>query len=59
MYYAETKHIDMRFHKIRELFATCELLLDKIHTFDNATDMLTKPITANKFKHYLDLTNVF
>jgi hypothetical protein len=53
-----TKHIDVRFHKIRELIATCELLLKKIHTSENAGDMLTKPVIADKFKHYLDLTNV-
>jgi hypothetical protein len=58
VYHARTKHIDVRFHKIRELVATGELLLEKIHTSENATDMLTKPITADKFKHCLDLINV-
>jgi hypothetical protein len=58
VYYTKTKHIDVRFHKIRELVATGELLLKKIHTSENTTDMLMKPITANKFKHCLDLTNV-
>jgi hypothetical protein len=52
------KHIDVRFHKIMELVATGELLLEKIHTSENAADMLTKPITVDKFKHCLDLTNV-
>jgi hypothetical protein len=58
VYHARTKHIDMRFHKIRELVATCELLLEKSHTSENAANILTKPVTANKFKHCLDLTNV-
>ena len=58
VYHARTKHIDVRFHKIRELVATGELLLKKIHTSETAADMLTKPITAYKFKHFLDLTNV-
>jgi hypothetical protein len=56
VYHARTKRIDMRFHKIRKLVAICELLLEKIHTSDNATNMLTKPIIADKFKHCLDLT---
>jgi hypothetical protein len=30
VYHARTKHIDVRFHKIRELIATGELLLEKI-----------------------------
>ena len=58
MYHARTKHIDVRFHKIRELVAIGKLLLEKIHTSKNAADMLTKAITADKFKHCLDLTNV-
>jgi hypothetical protein len=58
VYHARTEHIDVRFHKIRELVATGELLLEKIHTSENAPDMLMKPITADKFKHCLDLTNV-
>jgi hypothetical protein len=58
MYHTRTKHIDMRIHKIRELVATSELLLEKIHTSENAMDILTKPITADKFKHCLDLANV-
>jgi hypothetical protein len=58
VYHARTKHIDVRFHKIRELVGIGELLLEKIHTSENAGDMLTKPITADKFKHCLDLTKV-
>jgi hypothetical protein len=41
-----------------ELVATGELLLEKIYTSENAEDMLTESITADKFKHCLDLTNV-
>jgi hypothetical protein len=55
VYHARTKHIDVRFHKIRELIATSELLLEKIYTFENAADILMKHVTADKFKHYLDL----
>jgi hypothetical protein len=58
VYHARTKYIDVRFHKIRELVTTGKLLLEKIHTSENAVDMLTKPVTADKFKHCWDLTNV-
>jgi hypothetical protein len=58
VYHARTKHIDVRFHKIRELLATSELLLKKIHTSENAADILTKSITADKFNQCLNLTNV-
>ena len=58
MYHARTKHIDVRFHKIRELIGSGDLDLQKVHTSENAADMLTKAITADKFKHYLNLINV-
>ena len=58
VYHARTKHIDVRFHRIRELVSSSELLLEKVHTSENAADMLTKPVTADKFKHCLDLVNI-
>ena len=58
VYHAKTKHIDVRFHKIRELIVTGDIVLDKVHTSENVADMLTKPVTIAKFKHCLDLVNV-
>ena len=58
VYHARTKHINVRFHKIKELVSSSELLLEKIHTSGNAVDMLTKFVTTEKFKHYLDLINI-
>ena len=53
-----TKHIDMRFHIIRELISFGQLLLEKFHTSKNVVDMLTKHVTTKKFKSYLDLINI-
>ena len=58
VYHARTKHIDVRFHKIRELIVTREIVLEKIDTSENAVDMLTKMVPTNKFKHCLDLISV-
>ena len=58
LYHARTKHIDMRFHKIRELVYSGELLLEKVHTSENSADILTKPVTIEQFKHCLNLINV-
>jgi hypothetical protein len=58
VYHVRTKHIDIRFHKIRELIVTGDIVLKKVHTSENAADMLTKPVTTAKFKHCLDLINV-
>uniref|UniRef100_A0A2N9HFB8 CCHC-type domain-containing protein n=1 Tax=Fagus sylvatica TaxID=28930 RepID=A0A2N9HFB8_FAGSY len=49
VYHASTKHIDVRFHKIRELIVTGDIVLEKVHTSENAADMLTKPVTKAKF----------
>ncbi|KAE8704522.1 hypothetical protein F3Y22_tig00110450pilonHSYRG00548 [Hibiscus syriacus] len=57
VYHARTKHIDVRFHKIRELIASREILLQNVHTSENTCDMLTKPVTTNKFMLFLDLLN--
>ncbi|KAL0451880.1 UNVERIFIED_CONTAM: Retrovirus-related Pol polyprotein from transposon TNT 1-94 [Sesamum latifolium] len=59
MYHARTKHIDVRYHKIRELIASGDIMLRKVHTSENAADMLTKPLTVDKFNHCLDLLNVY
>ena len=58
VYHARTKHIDVRFHRIRELVSFGEFLFENVHTSENAADMLTKPVTADKFKHCLDLVNI-
>ncbi|KAE8655249.1 hypothetical protein F3Y22_tig00117034pilonHSYRG01568 [Hibiscus syriacus] len=58
VYRARTKHIDVRFHKIRELVVSEEILFQKVHTDENAADMFTKPVTTDKYKHCLDLLNV-
>ena len=58
VYHARTKHIDVRFHKIRELIVTGDIVLEKVHTSENAADVLTKSVTTAKFKHCLDLVNV-
>jgi hypothetical protein len=58
VYHARTKHIDLRFHKIRELIVIGDIVLEKVHNSKNAADMLMKPITTAKFKHCLDLVNV-
>ena len=58
VYHARSKHIDVRYHKIREWLNSEEIILKKVHTEENAADMLTKVVTVEKFKHCLDLLNV-
>ncbi|KAE8721159.1 hypothetical protein F3Y22_tig00016637pilonHSYRG00027 [Hibiscus syriacus] len=58
VYRARTKHVDVRFHKIRKLVAYGEILFQKVYTDENAADMFTKPVTTDKFMHCLDLLSV-
>ena len=58
VYHVRTKHIDVRFHKIRDLTTTGEIILEKIDTSENVVDMLTKPVPTSKFKHCLDLISI-
>jgi hypothetical protein len=36
----------------------CDIFLSKIHINENASDVLTKPVPMDKFKHCLDLIGV-
>ena len=59
VYRARTKHIAMRYHKIKEWVLSGDISLSKILTSENASDMLTKPVPTDKFKHCLDLIGVY
>ena len=48
-YHSRSKHIDIRYHWIRDVIEEKHLLLDKVHTDENWSDMLTKVIPLKKF----------
>ncbi|GMP36216.1 hypothetical protein CsSME_00008418 [Camellia sinensis var. sinensis] len=58
VHHARTKHIEVRFHFIREIVNEGDILLQKIGTADNPADMLTKVVSGIKFQHCLDLGNI-
>ena len=47
-FHFRTKHIDYRYHWIRNALEDEELQLEKVHTDDNWSDMMTKAISAKK-----------
>ncbi|RVW97586.1 Retrovirus-related Pol polyprotein from transposon TNT 1-94 [Vitis vinifera] len=57
-FHERTKHIDVRFHFIRDIAEQGLVNVSKISTKDNPADMLTKPISKVKFKQCLNLINV-
>ncbi|KAL0433193.1 UNVERIFIED_CONTAM: Retrovirus-related Pol polyprotein from transposon TNT 1-94 [Sesamum latifolium] len=58
VYHARTKHIDVRYHFVREILEEGGVKIQKIRTTENPADMLTKIVTAIKFKFCLDLINL-
>lgn len=58
VYHACTKHIDVRFHFVREIVDDGKILLQKIKTADNLADILIKVVTTIKFEHCLNLINI-
>ncbi|GMI78960.1 cysteine-rich RLK (RECEPTOR-like protein kinase) 8 [Hibiscus trionum] len=58
VYHSRTKHIDVRYHFVREIFEEGKILLQKIATTENPADMLTKVVTSIKFNHCLNLINI-
>ena len=58
MYHERTKHIDVRYHYIRDVVAEGDLKVCKISTHDNPADMMTKPVSTNKFELCSDLVDI-
>ena len=46
--HSKTKHIQLRYHFIWSALEDGQLKLEKIHTNENPTDMLTKIVTREK-----------
>jgi hypothetical protein len=58
MYHERTKHIDVRYHFVREIISQKQVEVKKVGTADNPADMLTKPVSVAKFKHCLGLVGI-
>ena len=50
MFHERTKHIDIKYHFIRDQIEKGKLKVCKISTHDNLADMLTKPVPVAKFE---------
>ncbi len=49
-FHSRSKHIDVRYHWIRDVLSSKLLELEKIHTDDNGSDMLTKSLPREKLE---------
>ena len=50
VYHARMKHIDIRYHQIRDLMEEGEVELVKVHTKENPMDTLTKVLSRDNFQ---------
>ncbi|CAA0830368.1 cysteine-rich RLK (RECEPTOR-like protein kinase) 8 [Striga hermonthica] len=50
MYHSRTKHINVRYHWLRQAVKEQQFKLEKIHTDGNPTDMMTKVVTGGKLQ---------
>jgi hypothetical protein len=51
MFHETTKHIDIRYHFIRDIITQGGVIkVHKIHTRDNLADMMTNPVPIAKFE---------
>ena len=55
MFHERSKHIDIKLHFIRDVIASKEVQVTKVHTNENPADMFTKCVTSSKFRHCLNL----
>lgn len=46
-YHSRTNHIDIKYHFVRDKIEKGEIEVLKVHTLDNATDMLTNPLLSS------------
>ena len=50
-FHSRSKHIDVRYHWIRDVLEKKLLQLEKIHTEENGSDMLTKSLPRQNFDY--------
>lgn len=58
VFHEKTKHVAIKYHKIREIIAAGFVDVVKISTLSNPADIFTKILPVSKFKSALDLLRV-
>lgn len=57
VFHERSKHIDVMLHFISDVIKEGAALVEKISTYHNPADMLTKCLPATKFRYCMDLVN--
>ena len=48
VYHSKTKHIDVKYHFVRQAISEGGVDLKKVHTKENSANMFTKPVLLEK-----------
>lgn len=57
-FHKRSKHIDVKYHFIREMYASKQFTLEYIPTNEQQADIFTKPLTKEAFQHQRDMLRV-
>ncbi|GAB2268189.1 hypothetical protein Dimus_038699 [Dionaea muscipula] len=58
VHHERTKHVDVKYHFVRDILSTGILEIAKVPTENNPADMGTKVVTVNKFRNCLNLLHI-
>ena len=58
VYHERTKHVDVKYHFVRDQVVNGAIRIQKISTEDNLANMGTKIVTVAKFKYCMNLLHV-
>jgi hypothetical protein len=58
MFHARTKHIEIKYHYVRDEIEKGKLKVCEISTHNNPADMLTKSVPVAKFELYSSLVGI-
>ena len=58
MYHSRSKHIEVRYNWLRLIIEQQSFELEKIHTYENPADMLTKVVFREKLKLCVGLADM-
>jgi hypothetical protein len=58
MFHDKSKHIEIRYHYIRDMVQRGAIKLQYVSTDEKVADVLTKPLSHVKFEHFPDKLGV-
>ena len=57
-FHSKSKHIDVRYHWIRDVLEEQQIHIEKIHTNENGSDMMTKCLSREKLEVFKQKANL-